>query len=84
MYSDACELGQSLFFSPSNRVVAKIYLAKGIVGEALSLRHCTRNLSTRSLSGGVAAATTAAAMLVQTALLRCQREGGSRGSSRLD
>lgn len=66
--------------------MTKIYLAKGIVGEALSLRHCTRNLSTRSLSGGVAAATTAAAaaMLVQTALLRCQREGGSRGSSRLD
>jgi len=55
----------------------------------LSLRHCTRNLSARSLSGGVATAAAAAAvvavaMLVQTALLRCRREGGSRGSSRLD
>lgn len=70
--------GGPCFFPSSGRPVAKIYLAKGIVGEALSLRHCTRNLSTRSLSGGVAAAS-AAAMLVQTALLRCRREGGEVG-----
>jgi len=58
-------------------------LAKGIVGGAASRYDTALAICLlRSLRGGVAttAAAVAAAMLVQTALLRYRREGGSRGS----